>query len=890
MRGFFEELGWNLSKSHETRQKVKYSSDSNVSTVRAVCSTVEKGGACEACGLYRTCKSPKMPVSGEGRREILVVAEAPGSIEDQKGTQLVGKAGQYLRQILEEVGIDLDRDCWKTNAVICRPPNNRTPTVKEINYCRPYLLATVTQYQPKIMVLLGQVAFDSYLRHRLVGRIKDVTYKNWVDTIIPDQELKIWICTMYHPSYLVRMQGEREDKVLSRMYRRQFQRIAELTTIPFPDRLVPDVEITEDEQQAIAWIDELMHNPPEWVAFDYETTGLKPYAQGHGVRVISFCYGERSRAVFVTDAVKKAWRVFLRFCKHANVGLVCHNIAYEEVWSKEIFGVDLNVSKRWDTMLGARIINNRMACGLKYLVYTKFGVLGYDEDVDAYLSSSKVDSKTDGSCNAFNRIDEIDRKKLLRYAAEDSFFTYTLFIEQKKIFEKDMHIRRGAEFFFSAIGYLARMQSVGVCVDMNELGCVKKMLIRRLACIQQRIMDSDAVARWDKAEPFNFGSSTQLAHLLFDVLKVPMKVKTVAGNPSVDERVLEKLRDVVPVVKDVLEYRKWNKVLNTYLAQYEREVVDGLLHASFNLHTVDTFRSSSSDPNLQNVPNRDAQVRNVIRSIIKPRSGHRLVEYDYKALEVTVAGCIFQDPNWLSYCRDTSKDMHRDTAIEILYLTEAYHCPYDSLDSNLAKQARHAAKNGFVFPSIYGSSGKSAAASMWEQLPEEIKRHLREHVGIRNLEDFTERMIEYEREYWGKRYPVYGRRRKELYEFYERKGYIEQVTGFRCYGPLTFTQVVNYPVQGPASHIKLKTLVEVCKQIEQEKKDIFPVMEIHDSIVFDVNPEDEEWLDKTVYYYGTQKIRDDWDWIIAPLMIEKERSDVDGNWALMTECGYLTAR
>src|SRR3990167_7733579 len=87
---------------------------------------------CGLCGLAKTCKSPKMPYTGEGRKKILVVAEAPGRKEDEKGTQLIGQDGQLLRQTLKQLDIDLDWDCWKTNAVICRPPNNITPKEEQI--------------------------------------------------------------------------------------------------------------------------------------------------------------------------------------------------------------------------------------------------------------------------------------------------------------------------------------------------------------------------------------------------------------------------------------------------------------------------------------------------------------------------------------------------------------------------------------------------------------------------------------------------------------------------------------------------------------------------------------------------------------------------------------
>jgi len=884
-QGFFDQLGISVVKTAKRPSSRPSTPRSRTSQL-----TRRENETCEDCGLHKTCKSPRMPPTGEGLRNILLVAEAPGKTEDEQGLQLVGKSGQYLRTALADLGADLDRDFWKTNSVICRPPNNRTPSPKELRICRENLLNSIEVLQPNVVVLVGRSAFDSYMRPRLVGRIDDVPYSDWVGTVIPDQETGRWICPIYHPSYLIRQANdkqkdreEREDKVLALMFRNQLRAILDVADKPVPQIALGDFDITAEEQLAIEWIDELEKRCPTWVAFDYETTGIKPHRKGHRIYSISFCDGVKTRSFMATPDVCRRWGKFLEFCKSSGVGLIAHNMSFEEAWSVTRLGVDLRNIKRWDTMLGMRGINNTRACQLKFSVYTNLGVLGYDNDVDFYLKNRKEGEAV--SCNAFNRIEEADKEKLLTYGGEDSCYTYKLFELQNAVFKKDKHVGKGMQFFFEAVGTLSRMQQNGVCLDGEGLTAAKGKINRRLECIAERIKDLPEVKKWDGDSEFNFNSSTQLSHLLFDILEVPVKSTTGSGKPSVDEEALSKID--LPIAKDVCQYRHWSKVSSTYLGQYEREVVDGLIHANFGLGNVDTFRSSSYDPNLQNVPKRDEQVKTIVRSLIRPRPGHRLIEYDYKALEVSIAGCVFKDPNWLSYCRDITKDMHRDTAIEILYLTDKYGMPWRGLDKRVAKVTRQASKNGFVFPSIYGSSGKSAAAGMWEQLPKEILSHLRSNVSIRNLTDFTQRMIEYDKEYWGERYPVYGEARKSLFRQYEKKGYIEQVTGFRCYGPLSFMQVVNYPVQGPASHVKLKALEDIEGKILDEGKDILPIMEIHDAMIFDAHPDDEPWLDEIVHYYGTKKIAEDWDWIIVPLLLEKERSEIDGMWSAMTSCGYL---
>jgi uracil-DNA glycosylase len=90
-------------------------------------SNIKSMDPCEQCGLYKGCVSPKMEVTGKGGKKILIIAEAPGKTEDEQGIQLIGEAGQILRNCLEELDYNLDRDFWKTNIINCRPPGNRNP-------------------------------------------------------------------------------------------------------------------------------------------------------------------------------------------------------------------------------------------------------------------------------------------------------------------------------------------------------------------------------------------------------------------------------------------------------------------------------------------------------------------------------------------------------------------------------------------------------------------------------------------------------------------------------------------------------------------------------------------------------------------------------------------
>ncbi len=153
-----------------------------------------------------------MKPTGKGQKKILFIAEAPGKREDEKGIQLIGESGQRLRRTLKKIGLNLDKDCWKTNAIICRPGKNETPDQKKIECCRPNLMKAIKQYDPNVIVLLGGVALASLLGSIWKERPGGIT--KWAGWCIPNHRPNCWIIPTFHPSYLNR----KNIPVLNRMF------------------------------------------------------------------------------------------------------------------------------------------------------------------------------------------------------------------------------------------------------------------------------------------------------------------------------------------------------------------------------------------------------------------------------------------------------------------------------------------------------------------------------------------------------------------------------------------------------------------------------------------------------------------------------------------------
>src|ERR1051325_10250425 len=163
---------------------------------RAPASLVPK---CGACALFKACHSPKMKPSGEGRLGILIVGEAPGSTEDEQGEPFIGPAGKRLARTMRAVGLDLKRDCWITNSVICHPPKDATPTNDQIDWCYPNLANTIKALNPTVIVPLGAIAVKALIGN--IWREDPGSISKWAGWRIPCTKPNVWICPTFHPSY-----------------------------------------------------------------------------------------------------------------------------------------------------------------------------------------------------------------------------------------------------------------------------------------------------------------------------------------------------------------------------------------------------------------------------------------------------------------------------------------------------------------------------------------------------------------------------------------------------------------------------------------------------------------------------------------------------------------
>jgi uracil-DNA glycosylase family 4 len=346
-----------------------------------------------------------MKYTGKGRLKILVVGEAPGQEEDQEGEQFIGRAGRRLKRELKQQGINFFRDCWKTNALRCRPKDNKTPDSKQIAFCRPALFAEIAELKPKAILLFGAVAGEAVLGH-LWERGKKFSMSQWLPWVIPYQPYNCWISTHYHPSYLERAHSELIDV----LFRKGLKTALEKKGRPWKQvpNYADDVEIIYEASKAAKALRDFKKT---MFAFDYEANCLKP--EYEGAEIVSCSFSNEHRTIsfpWVGEAVEATGKLLASPSK--KIGC---NIKFEERWTRHFFGHRVR-NWYWDAMLAAHILNNAAGItSLKFQAFVRLGLPAYDTQIEPYLQSPKG--------KHLNQIRKVPLKNLLLYGGTDSRLT-----------------------------------------------------------------------------------------------------------------------------------------------------------------------------------------------------------------------------------------------------------------------------------------------------------------------------------------------------------------------------------------------------------------------------------------------------------------------------------
>jgi uracil-DNA glycosylase family 4 len=376
--------------------------------------------SCVSCGLYKNATNPKLVPSGNFKKGIMNIIGAPSKLDDQKGTSFNGRVGSVLKTAYKELGIDLFEDCLNVNAIRCY-------TDKEINNnyldcCKSSLIKLIKEKQPKVIILLGDQALYNIIGYRWKGNLGGIN--KWRGFTIPDQFYKSWVCPVFDVDYV-----DHSEKEVTTIWKQDLANALSKVNEILPKYIEPKITFLKD----LSLLSELK---TDLIAFDYETTGLKPHKEEQKIICCSIATSENQVFVFMMPENNIENLPFRKLLKNSEIGKMAHNIKFEDTWTKVKLKTTIS-NWNWDSMLAAHIFDNRTEItGLKFQSYVNFGIDDYSSEITPYLKS------TDGTSNGMNKVLELiktkeGKNKLLTYCAMDSILEYRLAIKQMKIMKYD---------------------------------------------------------------------------------------------------------------------------------------------------------------------------------------------------------------------------------------------------------------------------------------------------------------------------------------------------------------------------------------------------------------------------------------------------------------------
>ena len=464
------------------------------------------------------------------------------------------------------------------------------------------------------------------------------------------------------------------------------------------------------------------------------------------------------------------------------------------------YGVELR-GKMFDTMIAHYVLQPELYHGMDYLaeIYLNYETIKITELIGAKGKNQK-------------NMRDLAPADICDYACEDADITLRL----KNILEKEIKEAGIEELFYKIemplIPVLAYMERNGARIDTNALRETSALLGKRLDEIEEEIFTQ-------AGEAFNIASPKQVGDILFGKLKIvdkPKKTKT--GQFVTSEEVLAQLQNRHPIVKNILQYRGLKKLLSTYIDSLPALVSSrtGKIHTSYNQTVTATGRLSSSNPNLQNIPIRDEEGKEVRKAFI-PDDGCLFLSVDYSQIELRIMAHLSGDSNMIEDFR-SGYDIHAATAAKI------YKKPIEEVTKDERRKAKVA-----NFGIIYGISVFGLAERMNVNRFEAktlIDNYFETYKGVA---DYIEKCKQE------------AKLNGYVETVFKRKRYLPDINSHnavvRGYAE---RNAVNAPIQGSAADIIKVAMINIYRRMKEQQMRSTMILQVHDELNFNVVPEEKE--------------------------------------------------
>jgi len=810
---------------------------------------------CKACPRNKDNKlihAKMLPTGTAKPGRVYILGEAPGETEDVQGRQFVGRSGKYLRA---QIPRSWEKQIRWNNTIRCRPPNNRNPLPNEIECCRPLQRADIEQYKPEVIILVGLVPTNWLLGAGKQG------INAWRGRYVPVKvgEHVCWAYPILHPAGVLRRSGGHKYKSeVEKVFEMDLKCLFRALNKGLP---APEV-ISKGYTDKITWIRNgnkadvdrvrsiLTEMAKEKVcSVDIETKNLRPYKKDSRILSCSvttkhhgtFVFPVQRKGFWKTEALEKTICAVLKEFLFTSGQKVCHNTKFEQEWFAYYFGMQAVLNTKWaDTMAQAYALDSRKGMlNLDVLIFLHFGF--------RLKALSDIDTRKD--------MEKYTIHELCEYNGLDTKYTLALFYKLRPIVRREglskvvlERVRTGAT--------LVGAQLLGVPANKATADRLGKELSR---AIRLQVRKGRRTKAWKKfvakvgRDP-NPDSHPDMVEL-FDKIMHVKEVKTASGGVTTKDEVLSKLSPKkYPVAPVILQVRSLATIKGTFIDPLEGLVYpDGRLHTSYGHLFTASGRLNSEDPNLQNWPNHTVWKK--IREIIEEEF-RDVVSFDYGQIEARVIAMASQDDTFVQMLWD-EYDVHAEWAQR---LVDEYHGCLRAIgikgkfsDSAVAKQYRQEVKNKWVFPLFFGANEYSVAGNL--NLPQDVASYL-----YHEFWSIFEGIHEWQ---------------KELTSLYDRRGYVETLTGRRRYAPCSYNEQINHPIQGTASDIVIDASTRL------QDKGIQFNLNVHDDLTFLMKA-----TKKAVRRIAREMCRPTFDFVNVPLVIEVKSGP---NWYAQKEIGVFSS-
>ena len=538
--------------------------------------------------------------------------------------------------------------------------------------------------------------------------------------------------------------------------------------------------------------------------FDTETTGID--ANNAELVGLSFSF-EVGKAYYVPvssnfESAKATTHLFKDVLENASIKKIGQNIKYDILILKW-YGIEV-AGELFDTMLAHYLIDPDTRHGMDVLAEN---YLGYTPVSITELIGKK--GKNQGNMR------DVEIEIVKEYAAEDADITLQL----EQVFAPllaDVNAEQLAKEIENPLVYvLADMEIEGVRIDMEQLQNYSKELEIEVNRLEKSVYEKAGVK-------FNLASPKQLGEVLFDKLKLDDKAKkTKTGQYQTGEDVLLALAPKSDIVQDILDFRQLQKLKSTYVDALPLLInpKTGRVHTSYNQAVAATGRLSSNNPNLQNIPIRTARGREVRKAFIPRDENHILLSADYSQIELRIIAEISEDENMMEAFVN-GLDIHTATAAKVYGI---------ELNEVTSEQRRNAKAVNFGI--IYGQSAFGLSQNLGiarKEAAEIIENYFTQYAGI-------------------KKYMA------DTMNFARENGYVETIMGRRRYlrditsanqtvRGFAERNAINAPIQGSAADMIKIAMINIHKDIKEQKLQSKMTMQVHDELVFDVIKTEKEQM------------------------------------------------